>query len=837
MAMPSLFGRHPTSFSHKIVAERQRIRPRRDGDPTATAEPSISLLTDMIGEYIGNYRLTRLLGEGGMGMVYQAVHDGVGGQAAIKILRPEVAQKKDATTRLFNEARAANSIPHPGIVRIFDCGYTSQGVAYLAMEYLAGESLRARIDRERSLSVADALRIARQIASVLQASHAHQVVHRDLKPDNIMLVPDPELPGGERVKLLDFGVAKLAETLNAEPMLTRSDMLMGTPTYMAPEQCRGAKHVTDRSDVYSLGVILYQMLAGVPPFTGDTVGELIAMHLADSEPALADVAPHVDPEICSLVHAMLRKKPLERPSVEEVAQELKRMLISISTAEGMSPLQARRMASETAIPILPPLSAEAQAVLRGNTAPPTLSGGDSGPHRTPEPRPASASGSQAVPEPKQDASAAAAGTSASAMGRVPAGPIVVRRGLLSKRDDPALSSTWDGEAISRLLPPGFESAPEGAVHPLAVTDPRIEIPSVDPEATPPLASVQPAKQLSTDTPKRGELAPASGLSAAAATQTHAQPATDKSRLPWLFGGLLLLVIVAGVASLWRPQPSLPGTISPPDMVAAAQIPKPTEPPVRVETPPPVPEKLPGQTSTTAAVPDASTGTLAVEDTASGPDAGKSKVGADEDNGSKTGSAKDGKNDLKKAVLATDAGQNAALAALRGKQFADAQRLSQGCVDKQPTNYRCWWMLGVAACQQADKNVPSLARTRLMALGRASLAKEVDKACGTKTGTTADVSLGSLRLRDDKDDWLNIASGLFESGRYLQAQVLAEKNLGQSPVDAWSMIGRSACALGQEEKANQALAKVNDKTARSDIVYYCVGKGFAYSIASGKLSKR
>ena len=797
----------------------------------------------MIGEYIGNYRLTRLLGEGGMGMVYQAVHDGVGGQAAIKILRPEVAQKKDATTRLFNEARAANSIPHPGIVRIFDCGYTSQGVAYLAMEYLAGESLRARIDRERSLSVADALRIARQIASVLQAAHARQVVHRDLKPDNIMLVPDPELPGGERVKLLDFGVAKLAETLNAEPMLTRSDMLMGTPTYMAPEQCRGAKHVTDRSDVYSLGVILYQMLAGVPPFTGDTVGELIAMHLADSEPLLAELAPHVDPEVCMLVHAMLRKKPAERPSVEEVAQELKRLQIMASQAEGMSPIQARRMASETAIPILPPLSPEAQALLRGNTAPPTLSGGDSGPHRTPEPRPASTAEGKPIESSRGQFKSPPAAASQSAMGRVSAlAPRDVGRlRPLAKGNDPALSSTWDGEAISRFLPPGGEPASDVAVHPLAVTDRRIDPPPpADPDTTPPLASVAPAKLTSADTPKRGELAPATSPAVAAATQSNL-PTAATGRLTWLLvGGLLLGAAVLAWTTL-RPGPSLPLLAGRPDLAAGTQgagSMQPARPSVGetgakiVENP-----SLPSVQPVADVRPDAAA-TAMVDAGAPSSLPGKPKLGPPDDTGGKSLPAGDGKNEPKKAIPASDSGQNAALAALRSKQFAEAQRLSQGCVDKQPTNYRCWWLLGVAACEQGDKTVPPQAHARLMALGRAALAKEVDKACQSRgAGTAGDVHLGSLRLRDDKEEWLNIASSLFESGRYQQAQALAEKYLTQDAVNAWSMIGRSACALGNEEKANEAIRKVNDRSARGDIVYFCVGKGFAYSIAGGTLSKR
>ena len=819
----------------------------------------------MIGEYIGNYRLTRLIGEGGMGMVYQAVHDGVGGLAAIKILRPEVAQKKDATTRLFNEARAANSIPHPGIVRIFDCGYTSQGVAYLAMEYLAGESLRARIDRERSLTSSDALHIARQIASVLQAAHSRQVVHRDLKPDNIMLVPDPELPGGERVKLLDFGVAKLAETLNAEPIMTRSDTLMGTPTYMAPEQCRGAKHVTDRSDVYSLGVILYQMLAGVPPFTGETVGELIAMHLADSEPPLASLVPDLSPEIGTLVHSMLRKKPADRPSVDEVAQELKRILFTLSQAAGMSPIQARRMVSETAIALLPPLSPEAQAMLRGNTAPPTLASGDSGPSRSPQPTSPSASASASgTASPAQSA-----GVSQSTMGRVPgeARRSSSRLPAAVRGDDPALLSTWDGEAVSRFLPPGPSQSSTDAVHPLAVTDRRIEAPTAlhpqvaaagpgpvvpsDPEKTPPIASVTPAKLASSDTPKRGELAPASVPSTAAATQTSVAPHGSRAGLPWFLGAGLLIVGAALIGSLLRSGPSPVGTGTGADLGAVAKgSGLPTDKPIAGPGPgqssmsplstsgnpapigprpdpsfDPKPPLQPTEPATPGTQSKDSPGDDSADKTAHHP------------SGPKTDSKTDAKGDAKKVAAASDAAQNAALTALRAKQYAEAQQQAQACVDKQPTNHRCWWMLGVAACQRGNQAVSDQARARLLALAKPSLSKEVSRACSGGDSGAASLSLGSFRLRDDREEWLNTASGWFESGRYQQAQALAEKNIAQSPADAWSMIGRSACALGDEQKANQSLSKVNDRVVRSDIVHYCIGKGFAYSIASGNLSKR
>ena len=143
-----------------------------------------------IGQKIGSHRLLRVLGRGGMGMVFEAVHEGVLGRAAIKILRPDVTSRADVTTRFFNEARAANSVNHPGIVRIFDCGFTEAGVAYLSMEFLEGESLRARLARDHQLPVKTALRIARQIASALAAAHRVNIIHRDLKPEERAVGPE-----------------------------------------------------------------------------------------------------------------------------------------------------------------------------------------------------------------------------------------------------------------------------------------------------------------------------------------------------------------------------------------------------------------------------------------------------------------------------------------------------------------------------------------------------------------------------------------------------------------------------------------------------------------------
>src|SRR5262249_38055770 len=158
-----------------------------------------------------------------------------------------------------------------------------------------GESLRARLAKIERMAVPDALRVTRQIAAALAAAHEKGVIHRDLKPENVLLVPDPETPSGERAKVLDFGIAKVMEPAAGEVLKTTPGAILGTPTYMSPEQCRGVGNVTEKSDVYSLGCMLYQMLAGRTPFVGSGSGDLIAMHIMEQPQPLHDLAPQVGP--------------------------------------------------------------------------------------------------------------------------------------------------------------------------------------------------------------------------------------------------------------------------------------------------------------------------------------------------------------------------------------------------------------------------------------------------------------------------------------------------------------------------------------------------------------
>ena len=259
-----------------------------------------------------------------MGVVYEAVRDDIGIRAAVKVLRPEFARNMEISTRFFNEARAANMIQHPGIVKVFDYGHLPTGEAYLAMELLEGESLRQRLEQRSRLNEADSMRIARQIAAALASAHAKNIVHRDLKPENVMLIPDAETPDGERIKILDFGIAKLDPTAQGL-VRTRTNSMMGTPVYMAPEQCRGVKNIDDRADVYALGVMIFEMLTGQPPFYADYPGDIIGMHMFKAPPQLSASMPDVDPQLSEMVNAILSKEPTSRPSMADIAMLLKQL--------------------------------------------------------------------------------------------------------------------------------------------------------------------------------------------------------------------------------------------------------------------------------------------------------------------------------------------------------------------------------------------------------------------------------------------------------------------------------------------------------------------------------
>ena len=273
------------------------------------------------GLVVGSYRILHELSSGGMGTVFRAEHVLLGRPAAVKLLRRDLSTSPALVQRLFNEARAVTACKHPGIVELYDFGYTDDGHAFLVMEYLEGESLGHRLARLR-LAELEAAAIAQGIASALKAAHRVGVIHRDLKPDNVFLVPDPD-GGADRTKVLDFGIAKLAD---ASPSIgTQTGALIGTPLYMAPEQARAAAAIDHRADLYSLGCILYHMLTGRPPFLADGAGEIIALQMFGEVVPPGQIAP-VSPELDRLVLRLLEKDPARRPaSAGEVVTALVRL--------------------------------------------------------------------------------------------------------------------------------------------------------------------------------------------------------------------------------------------------------------------------------------------------------------------------------------------------------------------------------------------------------------------------------------------------------------------------------------------------------------------------------
>src|SRR4051812_23468286 len=251
---------------------------------------------------VGEYRVLRKIGEGGMGSVYSAVQPVIGKRVAIKVLAPQIAAHPELVRRFIDEARAVNKIGHPNIVDIFSFGWLPDQRHYFVMEYLEGRSLADHL-KAAAISRVEAGRLLGQICGALEAAHQAGIVHRDLKPDNIWVAQPKH--GDSFAKLLDFGIAKLmVETDNTAK--TQTGAIMGTPAYMAPEQCRGVG-VEARTDIYALGVILYEMFTGQTPFRGNFV-ELITHHLS-TVPSPPSTLRAISKPLERLILACLEKDP------------------------------------------------------------------------------------------------------------------------------------------------------------------------------------------------------------------------------------------------------------------------------------------------------------------------------------------------------------------------------------------------------------------------------------------------------------------------------------------------------------------------------------------------
>lgn len=273
----------------------------------------------------GRYHVVRMVGQGGMATVYEACDPRLNQRVAIKVLHAALASSAELVARFELEARIVNGIHHPGIVAIYDLARLRDGAVYHVMEFLEGETLAQRITRRVTtrMDLDEICRIVRQIADTLCTVHFHGIVHRDLKPDNLMLVPDAFVPGGVRVKILDFGLAKILND-NAKPTSidTQVGMGLGTVDYIAPEQILDARNANDRADVYALGCILFELAAGRKPFVGDSSVQVLGGHLTRPAPDLLEAASGMPRSLAELVAAMLAKDPTQRPSMRHVLRHL-----------------------------------------------------------------------------------------------------------------------------------------------------------------------------------------------------------------------------------------------------------------------------------------------------------------------------------------------------------------------------------------------------------------------------------------------------------------------------------------------------------------------------------
>ena len=315
----------------------------------------------MIGRLINNYEVLSLLGQGGMGQVYLAKHSFIGRNAAVKVLRPDLARNESVVGRFLNEARAANAIRHPNIIDIIDAGILPEdGMPFLLMEFLDGESLADRLRRLQRLDVESASDVVTQTASALEAAHSQGIVHRDLKPDNLFIVRDELLPRGERIKVLDFGIAKLRDDIRGNSQKTQSGSVMGTATYMSPEQCQGLiERIDFRSDIYSLGIILYEMLTGAPPFVCEGFADIVVAHMLQMPPDPRLTNPAIPDHVAAAMLRALEKKPEHRFGS---MGEFQAALVN-SPIEATTPASERRSPSRIQNPP-PPRIKTAETTLR-----------------------------------------------------------------------------------------------------------------------------------------------------------------------------------------------------------------------------------------------------------------------------------------------------------------------------------------------------------------------------------------------------------------------------------------------------------------------------------------
>jgi len=272
-----------------------------------------ALSAELIGSTLsGRYTVTRKIGQGGMGAVYEAKHTAIGGRFAVKVLLDKYARREAIVARLKQEAQLATSLDHEHIIRVTDFGSTDDGRTFVVMEFLEGESLAERLGRETRMPEQQILRIASQAASALAAAHAKGIVHRDIKPENLFLIKRKEQ---DFVKVVDFGISKnlrASDEQEEQPRLTQTGMVLGTPLYMSPEQARGDEDLDHRVDIYALGVIMYEAATGRVPFAGTNYLSVISQVLNDDPKPVRELRPELSDEFEAIVARTMAKKREDR---------------------------------------------------------------------------------------------------------------------------------------------------------------------------------------------------------------------------------------------------------------------------------------------------------------------------------------------------------------------------------------------------------------------------------------------------------------------------------------------------------------------------------------------
>ncbi|MBC7931313.1 MAG: protein kinase, partial [Rubrivivax sp.] len=279
----------------------------------------------------GKYEIVAQLGAGGMGAVYRARRVLIGDEVAVKVLHTKFVNDETLVERFRREARAAAQLQHPNVVTIHDYGEARgrEGFAYIVMELVRGESLRDLLRREGKFDARRAVSLMRDVCAGVAAAHRRGIVHRDLKPDNVIVIPADEDSAQERVKVVDFGIAKLRD-MAADNTLTAAGAMVGTPFYMSPEQCKG-ESLDARADVYSLGALLYEMLAGTPPFNAPTLTGIIIQHISHPPPRIPQDLG-VPPPLQAAIERALSKEPDSRQSdAGELSREIQSALSEAST--------------------------------------------------------------------------------------------------------------------------------------------------------------------------------------------------------------------------------------------------------------------------------------------------------------------------------------------------------------------------------------------------------------------------------------------------------------------------------------------------------------------------